>query len=170
MNFLEKDLEDIIWESDNEKLQQKNLPIYGKKYRQLRIGSYGVLDLLTVEKKYYPDWGNEKEIPYLNITVYELKKENVSVSTFLQALRYCKGIKSYIEDKYLDMPFKLNIVLCAKKVDTHSSFIFLADLINKEIQIPDGLLNSIEVYSFEYLIDGINFINHSGYDLTNKGF
>lgn len=170
MNFLEKELEDIIWESDNESLQKKNLNIEGKKYRQLRIGNYGILDLLTVEKKYYPDWDRQKSFPYLNITVYELKKENVSISTFLQALRYCKGIKSYIERKELNVPFKLNIVLCAKKVDTHSSFIYLADLITKEIDRPDGLLNSLEVYSFEYLIDGINFINHSEYDLTNKGF
>lgn len=170
MNFLEKDLENIIWESDNIKLQQKNLPIEGKKFRQLRIGNYGVLDLLTVEKKYYPDWGNCKNVPYLNLTVYELKKENVSVSTFLQALRYCKGIKSYIELKNIDVPFKLNIVLCAKKIDTHSSFMYLVDLINKEIEVPDGLLNSIEVYSFEYLLDGINFIKHEDYDLQHKGF
>lgn len=170
MNFLEKDLENIIWESDNAKLQQKNLNIEGKKFRQLRIGNYGILDLLTVEKKYYPCFGQNAVIPYLNITVYELKKEKVGVSTLLQAVRYVKGIKSYLEEKKPDIEFKLHITLCAKEVDIHSSFIFLLDLIDEEIDVPNGKLNSVSAYSFDYGIDGINFINHCGYDLINKGF
>lgn len=168
MNFLEKDLEDIIWESDNEKLQQRNLEINGKKFRQLKIGNYGILDLLTVEKKYYPCFG--VLMPYLDITVYELKKEKVGVSTFLQAIRYVKGIKTYLEEKKPNIEFKLHISLCAKEVDIHSSFIFLLDLIDSENDVPNSMLNSISAYSFDYLLDGINFKSHYGYDLTNKGF
>lgn len=168
MNFLEKDLETIIWESDNIKLQQRNFPVFGKKYRQLKIGNYGILDLLTVEKKYYPDFGECAYKPYLNITVYELKKEKVGVSTFLQALRYLKGIKTYLESKY-DFEVKYHIVLCAKEVDIHSSFIFLTDFIEKR-DIPNNLLNSISTYSFDYGIDGINFKEHCGYNLSVTGF
>jgi hypothetical protein len=32
MHFLEKDLENIIWESDNEKLRERGFFINGKKY------------------------------------------------------------------------------------------------------------------------------------------
>lgn len=168
MNFLEKDLENIIWESDNERLQEKNLPIYGKKYRQLKIGSYGILDLLTVKKRYWYSVDDDLYIPYLDITVYELKKEKVGVSTFLQAVRYVKGIKSYLEEKHC-MEAKYNIVLCAKEVDIHSSFIFLVDLI-MPMKEPNNLLNSISAFSFDYTLDGIVFKKHEGYDLINKGF
>lgn len=169
MNFLEKDLEQIIWESDNLKLQQRNLDIEGKKIRQLRIGNYGILDLLTVEKCYYENDFPYKQIPYLNITVYELKKEKVGISAFLQAIRYCRGIKSYLEDNKPNIRFKLNIVLCAKEVDIQSDFIFMIDMVS-ETYFPNQKLNNIKAYSFEYNLDGINFIRKHGYDLTSKGF
>jgi len=170
MNFLEKDLENIIWESDNKKLQEKKLPIYGIKFRQLRIGNYGISDLITIRRDYYYDSITKKFKPYIDITVYELKKEKVGISAFLQAIRYCKGIKTYVEDKYPDIYFKLNIVLCAKYVDLDSDFIYITDLLNTESTIPNCLINSIRFFSFDYNIDGITFEKHSGYSLINTGF
>ena len=87
MKFLEKDLEDIIWESDNIKLRKRGLSINGIKKRQLKIGNYGIADLVTCYKS-INDFNNG-----LIVTVYELKKEKAGISAFLQALRYCKGIK-----------------------------------------------------------------------------
>ena len=165
MEFLEKDLESIIWESDNEKLQEKGLDIYGKKFRQLRIGNYGIADLVTIEKNYFEI---EKTYPFLNITVFELKKEKAGISAFFQAVRYCKGIQTYLESRKI-FQFKLNIVLCSKKIDTESDYIFLCDLINSST-FGQGKIHSLTNYSFKFTIDGIEFKDEYGYNLTNKGF
>ena len=50
MKFLEKDLEEIIFETSNKELNERGLFVYGKKYRQLRIGNYGVADLVVVDR------------------------------------------------------------------------------------------------------------------------
>jgi len=170
MNFLEKDLEQIIWESDNEKLQKRMLKISGKKFRQLKIGNYGISDLVTVKKDYYYHDESFKVIPFLKITVFELKKEKVGISAFLQAIRYCKGIKDYFDSNRANIDFELNIALIAKSVDTQSDFIFLTDLFGKHHTNNKGLINNINFYSFSYGLDGILFTKHDRYCLTNKGF
>jgi len=162
MNFLEKDLEDIIWESDNEKLQQKGFFIRGKKLRQLRIGNYGIADLVTYKKV-----SDVFEPPYLDITVYELKKEKAGISAFLQALRYCKGISTYLDEYKPSIDYKLNIILCAKQIDVESDFIFLTDLLYSN---DYSVLNTLRNFSFTYGIDGIQFKIEKGYNLSNKGF
>jgi hypothetical protein len=161
MKFLEKDLELIIWESDNEKLNEKGLPISGKKLRQFKIGNYGIADLITYEKKHLFGY------PFLEITVYELKKEKVGISAFLQAVRYCKGISTYFKDNRPNIDFKLKIILCAKEVDKQSDYIFLTDLIFTD---DNGYISKLENYSFDYGIDGIEFKKERGYDLIQKGF
>ena len=161
MHFLEKDLELIIWESSNQKLNEKGLPITGKKLIQVKIGNYGIADLITYNKIHL--YG----LPFLDITVYELKKEKVGISTFLQAVRYCKGIKSYFDEYRPNMYFKLNIVLCAKEVDINSDYIFLTDMISSDYQ---GSISNLSNYSFSYEIDGIKFKREYNYDLTHKGF
>lgn len=163
MKFLEKDLEDIIWKSSNEKLEEKGLSVLGVKKRQLRIGNYGIADIVTFERIS----GDGYERPYLDITVYELKKEKAGISAFLQAARYCKGISSYLEIHKPKMFFRLNIVLCAKEIDTSSDYIFLTDLIMSDFF---GHINLVSNYSFEYGIDGIIFKQEKNYNLTAKGF
>jgi hypothetical protein len=166
MKFLEKNLEDIIWEASNEKLQERGLNISGKKFRQLRIGNYGVADLVTIERKYFE---GKKSIPYLDITVYELKKEKAGISAFLQAIRYCQGIKSYLIKHKQDIYFNLNIVLCAEKIDTDSDYIYISELVHNN-DISFATLKSIRNYSFKINIDGIYFIEEKNHNLINKGF
>ena len=163
MNFLEKDLEQIIWESDNEKLQTKGLEICGKKYRQLRIGNYGIADLVTVKRRMFHSC-----LPYIEITVYELKKEKVGIGAFLQSLKYCKGIQTYLEEKRPNIDFCLKIVLVSKEVDKSGNFIFLTDLVKKDYTY--GGIQGIDFYSFSYEIDGIIFKKEYGYNLIHKGF
>jgi hypothetical protein len=162
MHFLEKDLENIIWESDNEKLRERGFFINGKKLRQLRIGNYGIADLITY-KKYNDNFGDK----YLEITVFELKKEKAGISAFLQALRYCRGISSYLDDYKPNILYKFNIVICAKEIDKNSDYIFLTDLISSD---EFNVINNITNYSFTYNIDGIIFKQENGYNIINKGF
>jgi len=162
MQFLEKNLEDIIWETSNEKLRERGFLIGGKKLRQLRIGNYGVADIVTYERK-----KNVYGEIYLEITVFELKKEKAGISAFLQAIRYCKGIKTYLEDNKYYTNFKLRIVICGKEIDVNSDYIFLTDTIHSNSY---GKINSIENFSFNYSFNGIIFNKEYGYNLTNKGW
>lgn len=149
MKFLEKDLEQIIYETDNKILKDKGLNINGKKLRQLRIGNYGIADLIT----YHRD-GN-----YFDITVYELKKEKIGISAFLQSVRYTKGIKSFLSKRFKDdVWYSINVVLIGKQIDNNGSFCFIPDMTN------------FSFYTYHYEFDGLKFENHRNYVLTNEGF
>jgi len=163
MEFLEKHLEDIIWEAGNEKLKERGLPIEGKKLRQLRIGNYGVADIVTVKKRYFEG----SNIPYLDITVYELKKDKIGIGAFLQAVNYVQGIKTYL-DEYRGVQAVFNIVLCGREVDDSGGFIYLTDLIDSYEMV--GSINNLMYYTYNYSIDGIVFKNKKFYNLVNHGF
>lgn len=172
MEFLEKDLESIIWESDKKRLEEKGLKINGVLKRQIRIGNYGVADLVSFRREVFWDYDTPKPlcIPFMNITVYELKKEKIGISAFLQALNYCKGIKTYLENRKPYFRFNFKIVLVGRSVDTSGSFIFLEDMIYNDDYKPTESLVSIDFYSYKYGIDGLEFRSECGYNLSNKGF
>lgn len=169
MEFLEKDLENIIWESDNEKLLNRGLyGVYGcKLYRQLKIGNYGVADLISASRSNI----YEHEEPHLIITVFELKKDKVGISAFLQAIRYCKGIKQYLEKREF-YNFKLNISLIGKDIDMSGDFIYITDLIkNTGSTIENfGVIDEINFYIYKYELDGLYFDREYEYSLIDEGF
>lgn len=170
MKFLEKDLEEIIYLSDKEKLSDRGLYISGILKRQLKIGNYGIADLVTFER-YYVE--SSKTLPYLHIKVYELKKDKIGISALLQAVRYCKGIKTYLEQKHPRLDFSMDIVLVGSEVDLSGSFVFLTDLIqhcDSEKICRNGELYNIDFYTYKYELDGINFERRYDYNLTEKGF
>jgi len=156
MDFLEKDLEEIIYNANKEELHKRGLFINGKLFRQLRIGNYGIADLVEVERL----------SGQLYITVYELKKDKIGISAFLQGLNYVRGIKSYIEkERGKSISVYFQIVLIGKKIDSNSSFCYLPEfLINF-----DGA-NFLTNYTYSYSVNGIIFKEESEYDLIDKGF
>lgn len=169
MEFLEKDLETIIWESNNEKLLDRGLyGVYGcKLYRQLKIGNYGVADLVSIGRSNI----YEDEEPHLIITVFELKKDKVGISAFLQAIRYCKGIKRYLEKRNFNN-FKLNISLVGKDVDMSGDFIYITDLIGNVGSNSEcfGVIDKIDFYTYKYELDGLYFESKNEYSLIEEGF
>ena len=170
MDFIEKDLEQIIWESDHKKLYERGLFISGKRYRQLRIGNYGISDIITVERLHD---AMDESISYLNITVFELKKDKVGVSALFQSIRYCRGIQRYFELKHPDVNMNLNIVLIGRYVDDTGEMIYIPDLFCNNfdyMQEYNRGIRSVSFYRYEYAIDGILFENVSGYKLVNEGF
>lgn len=164
MNFLEKDLEEIIYTTNREILKERGLEIKGKLYRQLRIGNYGIADLVSVEKQTGINNG-KFEGHYFNITIYELKKDKIGISAFLQAMSYLKGISDYVDEFYPDATFSYNIVLIGRSVDKYSSFLYMPDFIYNVC--GDNLVQNI---TCEFGIDGIEFKEHYGYSLSEKGF
>jgi hypothetical protein len=163
MQFLEKDLEQIIFETRNEDLQEKELYISGVKKRQLRIGNYGISDIVTIQRpQYYPkqsDGHGGFYVEPLTITVYELKQNKISVSAFLQVIRYAKGIKSYLSKRNLKIDYELNICLIGKEIDLSSELIYLTEFID-----------TLSLITYNYGIDGISFKYHNGFKLKEEGF
>ena len=170
MDFLEKDLENIIFTSDKELLNDRGLTIIGKLLRQTRIGNYGIADLIELrrscnESSYI---NNQKFIPELKIIIYELKQDEININSFLQAIGYMKGIQKYINKHKYNFSFEIfyQIILIGKKMNMNTSFSYLSDLLPYN---QDG--NAfLECYTYSYEIDGIHFNYECDYCLTNEGF
>lgn len=160
MNFLEKDLEEIIYYSDRELLDSRGLYVTGIAKRQLKIGNYGVADMVTFTRFTEPN-------NFLEITVYELKKEKVGISAFLQAVNYIRGIHRYLETRNFKNDVQFRIVLIGNKVDTNSSFVYLENILPLCNMDASSFLS---IYSYSYEIDGIKFKLEYGYKLSNEGF
>lgn len=171
MKFLEKDLEEIIFNSDREKLYEKGIYDFGKFYRQLRIGNYGIADIVSIQRPYYHTSLKKKHKGL--ITIYELKKDKVSVSSFFQAVGYLKGIKTYLEKRDKENLFNYKIVLIGKEIDLNSTVCYLPSLFNvetSETSISKDSVTNVEIYKYKFNIDGLFFEECFDYDLKNKGF
>ena len=168
MDFLEKDLEDIIFnqlqtEEGYDNLQERGLninysPDKFKCKRQLKIGNYGICDMVTFSR--FDSIINQDGAlcqPPIYIEVIELKRGEVNIETLLQAVRYLTGIKSYISKNYPKLVVDYSITLVGRTLNT-GDWVYLIDLI-------DGL----KVQTYSYGIDGINFKSHSEYKLTHHG-
>ncbi len=171
MKFLEKDLEQIIYDADKELLAKRGLYIKGKLKRQLKIGNYGVADLVEFRRPFYNS--EFKEMFKGEIIVYELKQDKIGISAFLQALGYIKGIQTYFADRGIEDKFHYSIKLIGKEIDINSTFVYLTDFLdydtcytNIELESKFSLCN----YLYSYGFDGIKFSRESGFNLTNKGF
>lgn len=159
MKFLEKDLEEIIFTESREALLKCGLRLPERLRRQLRIGNYGRADIVGFEAE------NMIGDNRLVVTIYELKQDKISVSAFLQAIGYARGIQSYFSKKgsnFYDRA-KINIVLIGKDIDNHSSFIYLPDML-------DGYYFSLKLYTYDLSINGLTFKEHSNYKLVKEGF
>lgn len=173
MNFLEKDLEEIIFTSSKDLLRERGLfiPNRSKFKRQLRVGNYGIVDLVSITRPLFIP--SEKRMWKGEICVYELKKDKISISSFLQALNYLKGIQRYLDKKGSLENYDYKIRLIGKDCDKHSSFIYLSDIINTD-EYDEGLDRPsrfyVEKYVYTYGIEGILFKDVCGYSLTNEGF
>lgn len=160
MNFLEKDLETIIVESPQSELYKRGLYVlnYDLIIRQLNLGSYGILDLVTAKFRYREGSLREKEIV---ITIYELKHKIIDVNTLMQAAKYKRGLEIFIEDNYninnTSLIFRL--VLIGSSVQTKGDFVFLSDFIE-----------DLRIFTYNYGFDGIHFQVQTQWGIPNPMF
>lgn len=168
MKILEKHLEEVIYEADSLDLCERGMCVSGKRFRQLRIGNYGVADLVTVEKSWntYHYAAYSEVIPVLQITVYELKQYEISTKTLLQAMKYCKGIKRYLAHRKFKFRPRFRIVLVGKTVDLTDNLVYLPDLFDQ--REVDSFVFSM--YTYKYELNGLKFTNIHDYQLRNEGF
>ena len=96
MDFLEKDLEDIIWDASKTNegrsiLSKRGLDIEGKMFRQVSLAEYGRIDLASVQI----------DPSCICVNIYELKKDFINLDSMIQVAKYGSAVREYIEGKYL---------------------------------------------------------------------
>lgn len=149
MNFLEKDLETIIYDN-YEACAGRGLEIdqqfykWGKRYRQLQLAPYGIADLVNIH--YSP--GQDL---YL-VQVMELKKGKIDSSAYLQAKRYGWAIFEVLDrlrkNEGLSYKIGLSYVLVGNELELSGDFVYA---LNTDIDCS--------VYTYSYGFDGIKFEN-----------
>jgi hypothetical protein len=148
MQISEMELEDIIFYENFHSNVDRGLIIYNhdRVFRQLDLGKYGIPDLVGVsyisKDHFYED--PERSI---YITVYELKKGIVDITTIAQANRYQCGIKKYISERGLfkGCHIHIDLVLIGAVVDSSDDFMCM--------------VSEYEIYCYKYAFDihGISF-------------
>lgn len=182
MKFLERNLEDIIFENGSEVLEERGLSVkIGRKYRQLRIGNYGVADIVYLHRDIDPEPCNEyrsvsetcsncssvkcQKTSSITITIMELKQNEINTKTFMQAIRYVKGIKRYLNKRGLfhRIPIHYRIILIGDRLGNDDS-VYLTDILSTRDFF------SVDFYTYSYDIDGIQFNCEYNYSLIDEGF
>jgi len=148
MKFLEKNLEQIIFEADKKQLSARGLTICGRLYRQLRIGNYGIADIVEFER-----YGS-----CLTVTVYELKNDVISIGALDQAVGYLHGIEEYLNRRNI-MYDNNAIVLIGRDYDKSGNLAYFGDIFDR-----------LSIYTYDYTLTGIEFTEISGYHLVDDGF
>jgi len=152
MQFLEKDLEEIIYTATPEELEKAGIEIHHTILkRQVRIGNYGIADLI----------GFNKDLRC--IYIYELKKEKISVSSFMQILNYYKGVDRWLSLTNRFGKYRIELIIIGKELEKAGSLSY----------VPDLLYNSgmdISFYTYSFKINGLEFQAEYGYKLTEEGF
>jgi hypothetical protein len=167
MDFLERDLEDIIFdelrfEEGYDNLSERGLNIcYSPDHfvckRQLKIGNYGIADLVTFSR-FARDTDSDRDSENkVFIEVIELKRGEINIDAYIQANRYLTGIKKYMRTYHPKLVVSYSIVLIGRHVNTSDWVYLIEDTKNLTVQ------------TYRYELDGMKFQSHSGYSLRNDG-
>lgn len=155
MEFLEKDLEEIIYNASNDKLEEKGLYLNGKKIKQLPLKS-GRADILVCSK--YSSYHTGFKNSYIHFDILELKKGKIGISAFLQAIRYADNLKVYLDDNKPNLKYNISITLIGSKIDDSGSFCYLSNLMEYDpLFEPQNNLIGLRFYTYKIGIDGIEF-------------
>jgi hypothetical protein len=150
MQFLEKNLEDIIFETPNQLLRERGLSVSGKKYRQV-ICESGIADLILIRKPVYVASNGESagfHKALILVEVMELKLDLIDISTFYQALKYACQIKKKLDKR--GIKYNLSITLIGRRISY--------DLLQLEYFLNHNeSIFKLALYTYEYSFDGISF-------------
>tara|TARA_A100000171_G_scaffold52301_2_gene70006 strand:- start:1205 stop:1696 length:492 start_codon:yes stop_codon:yes gene_type:complete len=150
MQLLERELQQLIMETPNEKLRERGLEIYGKKRSEVVIGNYGRADIIA------SNIHRVKGKAIFNLTLFELKKAAIRMDALAQACRYKRGIESYMSKRFPESEVLVQIVLIGT-------------------ELSDDMLwtqscSYFDCYKCLYDYEGIKFEHASDIVLINEGF
>lgn len=150
MEFLEKDLEDVIYEAytsgKQNFLQERGLSCFSHDYiiRQLNLGDYGIADLIAID---FIPYLEEKGKSFFIVTIYELKKDAINMATFSQIIKYGKAITSFLRSQGMYEGWILKYVIVGRSISQNSdNLCFMSDI-----------FRTIKTYTYDYSFDGIRF-------------
>jgi hypothetical protein len=144
MKFLEKNLEDIIFETEIGDLLDRGLMFAqsGKFAKQVNFPNLGRADLIHMTRL-------DEHSPRV-ITVFELKQHEINANSFMQACRYLCGIKRWLcKNGIPTYSIHYQIVLIGKTM-AKGDFIYIQDAVS-------SWNLDVQFYTYEYLVDGIYF-------------
>lgn len=148
----EKELEDWIFNKAKETLEN---PLNGEEihsiYRQVDLGAYGILDLITF-------WYAGE---YIEVTIIEVKKEHVTTKAIAQLSRYKKAIHDYFNSHKHNI--NLRIFAVAPEMSIGDDTVFLSDLVT----------DFFDFKSFTCSVDlekGVSFKQSYGWHKQNETF
>ena len=109
MDFLEKDLEDIIYNASNEQLDKRGLRVRGKRFRQLRIGNYVYFQDTLLKFDFESGWNFDyiKPIPLTEEWLFKLgfvegsylyKNYKVKAGDYWNSVKFYEGEWCYNND------------------------------------------------------------------------
>ncbi len=154
----------MIYTTDKGILLNCGLDIFGKLYRQLRIGNYGIIDLLEVRRFNYNDCAG---FPQLKLIIYELKKDKISVSALMQAMKYVKGIDSYLKKRNTKLSYEISVRLIGKEINMEDTSLPYLPFI---IPIHQSKTNFLEFFEYKFDAFGLRFEYFEPVKLENEGF
>lgn len=148
-DFLERTLEDIVFDN-RDKIHMKGLKrLKSKSFRQVILPSGKKLDILSY------DISNSG---HLSFDIYELKRDYINIEAVCQAYNYYNEIGQLIDGHFKS--WDASIVMVGKRYDN--------------ISILAGMKIPISVYTYEYGYDGITFkdadVQSSPYHSDNERF
>jgi hypothetical protein len=168
MDFFEKDLEDIICDALKTKEGQESLYDRGLEFtyssghlkfkRQLNLGAYGTCDIIISSKDdtdIHPDFIMQDS---LTIEVMELKKGELDVNALTQVMRYVRGVERYMKKHHPKMRYNVIPTLVGKSIDLRD-WVYM-------IEKVEGL----RVFTYEYRMDGIRFVEQSDYQSVGDNY
>ncbi|WP_159467993.1 hypothetical protein [Dyadobacter sp. 3J3] len=162
MKILEKDLENMLSTDNTEILIRRGLTCFDHKVilKQVDMGAYGIADVVGISST---DFLGENTI---QVSIYELKKDQIGFGAFGQACRYEAGLVKYFREKCLFEDYMISycIVLIGASIDLDSNFIFAA-----------GSSCRTSCYTYSVDIEGVHFVRSNFEDfiptnLVDDGF
>lgn len=149
----EKELEDYICEQLDNGYNPITNEWAGWYGRQVDIGTYGIIDILIVDKS---DDGQ------IYATVIELKKDLVTAKSLAQVSRYMTGLSRYFKEMFADNYGGLRGIVSAPNVETNDDTPYLINIVKQ---------TGVFVYTIDFDLDsGVSFTQSDGWKKTNENF
>lgn len=144
MNFLEKNLENIIF-NEMDHCRERGLdlePYEFCNYRQLNLAPFGIPDLIQI--------GSDPYDNQIRVRIIECKRNVIDLTTYSQAARYQTALSRILG--CCSSNYEFEKVLIGQRIDAKNDFWHVV-----------GTDPRCRVYTYQYLADGIRFKSYYSY-------
>lgn len=146
MDFLEKDLEDLIYQTPIDNLKERGYrreSLLTHVIRQPNLGHYGKPDLVEFGWHWFSDPGMHRAF----IRIVELKKGAIGLKACVQGARYRVGLMHWIREMkpFIEDDSSIEVLMIGRELDLSDNVFLMAEL------------EHFEFMTYSYDIDGLRF-------------